>query len=112
MESVDWGGYDRLGDGSSSYTIIVTRNEWCPQSHLLPRMPWCLTLSILEVLGRVPAPRARREIRHRLAVILSITLATVCVGARSFTAFAERAGGSTTSARDSGGSSHRNRRCR
>jgi len=44
---------------------------------------------ILDVLDRVPDPRARRGVRHRLAVILSIALAAVCAGARSFTAVAE-----------------------
>lgn len=44
---------------------------------------------ILEVLDRVPDPRARRGVRHRLAVILSVALAAVCAGARSFTAIAE-----------------------
>jgi predicted transposase YbfD/YdcC len=44
---------------------------------------------ILEVLDLVPDPRARRGVRHRLAVILSVALAAVCAGARSFTAVAE-----------------------
>lgn len=44
---------------------------------------------ILEALGRVPDPRARRGVRHRLAVILSVALSAVCAGARSFTAIAE-----------------------
>lgn len=44
---------------------------------------------ILEVLERMPDPRARRGVRHQLAAILSVTLAAVCAGARSFTAIAE-----------------------
>ncbi|CDZ87539.1 ISAs1 family transposase [Rhodococcus ruber] len=44
---------------------------------------------ILDVLDLVPDPRARRGVRHRLAVILSVALAGVCAGARSFTAVAE-----------------------
>ena len=44
---------------------------------------------ILEVLGQVPDPRARRGVRHRLTAILAVTLAAVCAGARSFTAIAE-----------------------
>ncbi|WP_241665996.1 ISAs1 family transposase [Prescottella subtropica] len=47
---------------------------------------------LLEVLDLVPDPRARRGVRHRLAVILAVALAAVCAGARSFTAVAEWAG--------------------
>ncbi|WP_254699059.1 ISAs1 family transposase [Rhodococcus sp. SGAir0479] len=49
-------------------------------------------IGILEVLDLVPDPRARRGVRHRLAVILSVALAAVCAGARSFTAVAEWVG--------------------
>ncbi|WP_430335848.1 transposase family protein [Rhodococcus sp. ACT016] len=44
---------------------------------------------ILEVRDQVPDPRARRGVRHRLTVILTVALAAVCAGARSFTAIAE-----------------------
>lgn len=44
---------------------------------------------ILDMLDLVPDPRDRRGVRHRLTVILSVALAAVCVGARSFTAIAE-----------------------
>lgn len=44
---------------------------------------------ILAVLDRVPDPRARRGVRHRLAAILAVALSAVCAGARSFTAIAE-----------------------
>ncbi len=44
---------------------------------------------LLAVLADVPDPRARRGVRHRLAVILSLALCAVLAGARSFTAIAE-----------------------
>ncbi len=44
---------------------------------------------ILDALDWVPDPRARRGVRHPLTVILSVSLAAVCAGARSFTAIAE-----------------------
>ncbi|QBJ97312.1 ISAs1 family transposase [Rhodococcus sp. ABRD24] len=44
---------------------------------------------ILNMLDRVHDPRALRGVRHRLAAILSVALAAVCAGARSFTAVAE-----------------------
>src|SRR5580704_17112835 len=44
---------------------------------------------MLAVLAAVPDPRARRGVRHRLAVILSLALCAVLAGARSFTAIAE-----------------------
>lgn len=44
---------------------------------------------ILDMLALVPDPRNRRGVRHRLVVILSVALAAVCTGARSFTAIAE-----------------------
>ena len=44
---------------------------------------------LLAVLAVVPDPRARRGVRHRLAVIVSLALCAVLAGARSFTAIAE-----------------------
>ena len=44
---------------------------------------------LLPVLATVPDPRARRGVRHRLAVILGLALCAVLAGARSFTAIAE-----------------------
>jgi len=44
---------------------------------------------LLPVLAAVPDPRARRGLRHRLAVILSLAVCAVLAGARSFTAIAE-----------------------
>ena len=41
------------------------------------------------MLAAVPDPRARRGVRHRLAVILSLAVCAVLAGARSFTAIAE-----------------------
>jgi|SRR5271163_4283002 len=43
----------------------------------------------MPVLAAVPDPRARRGVRHRLAMILSLALCAVLAGARSFTAIAE-----------------------
>ena len=44
---------------------------------------------LLPVLAAVPDPRARRGVRHRLAVILGLAVCAVLAGARSFTAIAE-----------------------
>jgi hypothetical protein len=44
---------------------------------------------LLLVLAAVPDPRARRGVRHRLAVILGLAVCAVLAGARSFTAIAE-----------------------
>ena len=45
--------------------------------------------ALLMVLAAVPDPRARRGVRHRLAVILGLAVCAVLAGARSFTAIAE-----------------------
>src|SRR6266699_1305687 len=45
--------------------------------------------ALLMVLAAVPDPRARRGVRHRLAVILTLAVCAVLAGARSFTAIAE-----------------------
>jgi predicted transposase YbfD/YdcC len=44
---------------------------------------------LLPVLASIPDPRARRGVRHQLAVILGLALCAVVAGARSFTAIAE-----------------------
>jgi predicted transposase YbfD/YdcC len=44
---------------------------------------------VLSVLVAVADPRARRGVRHRLAVILALAVCAVLAGARSFTAIAE-----------------------
>jgi predicted transposase YbfD/YdcC len=44
---------------------------------------------LLPVLAAIPDPRARRGVRHRLAVILGLAVCAVVAGARSFTAIAE-----------------------
>jgi hypothetical protein len=44
---------------------------------------------LLPVLAAIPDPRARRGVRHRLAVILSLAVCAVLAGAQSFTAVAE-----------------------
>src|SRR6202035_269640 len=48
----------------------------------------------------VPDPRARRGVRHRLAVILGLALCAVLAGARSFTAIAEWAADADQATRD------------
>ena len=45
--------------------------------------------TVLPVLAAVADPRARRGMRHRLAVILALAVCAVLAGARSFTAIAE-----------------------
>jgi predicted transposase YbfD/YdcC len=44
---------------------------------------------LLPVLAAIPDPRARRGVRHKLAVILGLAVCAVLAGARSFTAIAE-----------------------
>ena len=44
---------------------------------------------LLEVLGQVVDPRARRGVRHRFAGVLAVALAAVLAGARSFFAIGE-----------------------
>ena len=55
---------------------------------------------LLPVLAAVPDPRARRGVRHQLAVILSLALCAVLAGARSFTAIAEWAADADQATRD------------
>jgi predicted transposase YbfD/YdcC len=55
---------------------------------------------LLAVLAAVPDPRARRGVRHRLTVILSLALCAVLAGARSFTAIAEWAADADQATRD------------
>jgi predicted transposase YbfD/YdcC len=55
---------------------------------------------LLPVLAAVPDPRARRGVRHQLAVILSLSLCAVLAGARSFTAIAEWAADADQATRD------------
>ena len=43
----------------------------------------------MPVLAAIPDPRARRGVRHRMAVILSLAVCAVLAGARSFVAIAE-----------------------
>ena len=55
---------------------------------------------LLPALAAVPDPRARRGVRHRLAVILGLALCAVLAGARSFTAIAEWAADADQATRD------------
>src|SRR5690242_990022 len=55
---------------------------------------------LLAVLAAVPDPRARRGVRHRLAVILGLAVCAVLADARSFTAIAEWAAGADQGTRD------------
>jgi hypothetical protein len=55
---------------------------------------------LLPVLGAVPDPRARRGVRHQLAVILGLAVCAVLTGARSFTAIAEWAADADQETRD------------
>ena len=59
---------------------------------------------LLPVLAAIPDPRARRGVRHRLAVILSLAVCAVLAGARSFTAVAEWAADTDQGTRDALGS--------
>jgi hypothetical protein len=55
---------------------------------------------LLPVLAAIPDPRARRGVRHRLAVILSLAECAVLADARSFTAVAEWAADTDQGTRD------------
>ena len=55
---------------------------------------------LLQALAAVPDPRARRGVRHRLAVILGLAVCAVLAGARSFTAIAEWAADADQATRD------------
>ncbi len=55
---------------------------------------------LLPVLAAIPDPRARRGVRHRLAVILGLAVCAVLAGARSFTAIAEWAADADQGTRD------------
>jgi len=55
---------------------------------------------LLALLAAVPDPRARRGVRHRLAVILGLAVCAVLAGARSFTAIAEWAADADQATRD------------
>jgi predicted transposase YbfD/YdcC len=55
---------------------------------------------LLEVLARVPDPRKRRGVRHRITVVLAIALAATLTGARSFAAIAEWAADAPATCRD------------
>src|SRR5262249_46130325 len=55
---------------------------------------------LLPVLAAVPDPRARRGVRHQLAVILGLAVCAVLAGARSFTAIAEWAADADQATRD------------
>jgi hypothetical protein len=48
-----------------------------------------LTVGLPEALARVPDPRARRGIRHRLTVVLTAAVCAVVAGCRSYTAIGE-----------------------
>ena len=58
---------------------------------------------LLPVLVAVPDPRARRGVRHRLAVILGLAVCAVLAGARSFSAIAEWAADADQGTRDAFG---------
>src|SRR5262245_58357448 len=48
-----------------------------------------LTVGLSEALVGIPDPRARRGIRHRLAVVLTAAVCAVVAGYRSYTAIGE-----------------------
>lgn len=62
---------------------------------------------LLPALAAVPDPRARRGVRHRLAVILGLALCAVLAGARSFAAIAEWAADADQATRDTRSPPHR-----
>src|SRR5215468_8416069 len=64
-------------DPAIGQLLAVAQSLGQERAHLLP------------VLAAVPDPRARRGVRHRLAVILGLAVCAVLAGARSFTAIGE-----------------------
>ena len=64
-------------DPAIGQLLAVAQSLGQERAHLLP------------VLAAVPDPRARRGVRHRLAVILVLAVCAVLAGARSFTAIGE-----------------------
>jgi hypothetical protein len=53
------------------------------------RLPPVSPTRLLAASGRVPDPRKRRGVRHRLPVVLTLAACAVLAGARSFTAIGE-----------------------
>src|SRR5450432_1363106 len=66
-----------LIDPAPGHLLVITRALDGDRAGLLP------------VLAGIADPRARRGVRHRLAVILSLAVCAVLAGARSFVAIAE-----------------------
>ena len=77
-----------LVDPAISQFLAAARSLGQERAHLLP------------ALAVVPDPRARRGVRHRLAVILGLAVCAVLAGARSFTAIAEWAADADQGTRD------------
>lgn len=78
---------------SSSPTLSVV-DESDPLLGELAEVPAALA-GLLETLARVPDPRKPRGIRHALPGVLSVALAAVAAGSRSFVAIAEWAADAT-----------------
>jgi predicted transposase YbfD/YdcC len=85
--------------GRARCAIIPDRPCHWPVAHRCPVLSG-QRVRLLAVLADVPDPRARRGVRHRLAVILSLALCAVLAGARSFTAIAEWAADADQATRD------------
>ena len=77
-----------LVDPAISQLLAAAQSLGQERAHLLP------------ALAVVPDPRARRGVRHRLAVILGLAVCAVLAGARSFTAIAEWAADADQGTRD------------
>jgi predicted transposase YbfD/YdcC len=60
-----------------------------PSSPIPARSAQSDTTRLFEILASVPDPRARRGVRHPVAVVLAVGIAAVIAGARSFTAIGE-----------------------
>ena len=77
-----------LVDPAISQFLAAAQSLGQERAHLLP------------ALAVVPDPRARRGVRHLLAVILGLAVCAVQAGARSFTAIAEWAADADQGTRD------------
>ncbi len=77
---------------SSSTTSPVSQQRSPSVSSVSGRIRFDESISLLEVLARVPDPRDPRGVRHPLVGIVAVAVCAVLAGSRSFAAIAQWAG--------------------